>query len=358
MVKLLVLLAMVIGAVVSGVTWWRDHPEAGRFRVDGTQIIGPDDEPFVPAGVNMLGPDAFFNPSGRTAEQAEVLAEVWNANTVRLNACLPEGCPYTDVQNTLNDDLDAIVDEYVDRGLVVMIALHQVEPGTWPDDATLERMAAWWHDLALEYADEPYVWFNLVNEPGSDEPASRRWVDVSRTLLSAVRSAGARNLVVVDGTSWGQEAGGDRGTDPTDSEDSAIITFGAELKGDDDAVAFSFHVYDQWGAEGADDAGRDARMTDYVRRVHDAGLALMIGETGSPESECCDGRSLATASAYRVAASTGIGVLAWHGQGIDGYQLVDVADEVSVPGRIELDGAGVPTNLTWHGQLLWDFLHR
>jgi hypothetical protein len=355
-VKLLVLLALVLSTIVSGVTWWRDHPDAGRFRVAGTEIIGPDDEPFVPAGVNMLGPTAFFNPHGRTAEQAEVLADVWKANTVRLNTCLPEGCPYTPIRNERNDDLDALVEEYTDQGLVVMIALHQVEPGTWPDEATLDRMVAWWSDIAARYADEPYVWFNLLNEPGSDEPASRRWVDVNRRLLGAVRSTGARNLVVVDGTGWGQEAGGDRGPDATDAEDSAIITFGAELKGDDDAVAFSFHVYDQWGPPELDDAGRDARMMEYVQRVHDAGHALLIGETGSPEAECCDIRSLATHAAYRVAARTGIGVLAWHGQGIDGFQLVDVADELSVPGMIDDDV--VPTNLTWHGQLLWDFLHR
>jgi hypothetical protein len=354
-VKLLALLAIVVSAIVGGLTWWRDHPEGGRFRVDGTEIVGPDDEPFVPTGVNMLGPDAFFNPSGRSAEQAEVLADVWKVNTVRLNICLPEGCPYTNVQNQHNDDLDALIEEYTSEGLVVMLALHQVKPGEWPEGDTLDRMAAWWHDVALRYGDEQYVWFNLVNEPGSDLPASSQWVDVNRRLLETVRDAGAENLVVIDGTQWGQEVGGVN-DDAVETENSAILTFGDEVKGDDDAVAFSFHAYDQWGPDDVDDATRDGRMIDYVNRVHEAGHALLIGETGSPEEPCCDPRSLGTQSAYRVADQLGLGLLAWHGQGMDGYQLVDVPDEQSVPGVV--DDASAPGNLTWHGQLLWDLLRR
>lgn len=353
--KLLAVLAMLVAAVVGALSWARGEVEAHGFRVEEASIVAPDGERFVPIGVNLVGPDGFFNADAVTAGHAEVLRDAWNVNSVRLNACLPEGCPYTGVHNERNDDLDALVEEYTGAGLVVMIALHQIEPGSWPDDELLGRMADWWHDVALRYADEPLVWFNLLNEPGHDRPASRRWLDIHRRLLDAVRSAGAENLVVVDGTQWGQEAGGD-GSGPVRSEDSAILTYGDDLKGDDDAVAFAFHAYDQWASEHEPDETRDARMTDFIQRVRAEGHAVLIGETGTPANEsCCDDRSLGTATAYRVASQLGVGLLAWHGQGVDGFQLVDVPNEASSPSAI--DDRVAPTNLTWHGSLLWDLAH-
>jgi len=355
MVKVAAVLVLVVAAVAAALSLGADDEARSGFHVDDASIIGLDGERFVPIGVNLLGPDAFFNADGETAGHARVLRDAWNVNTVRLNTCLPQGCPYTGVHNERNDDLDALVEEYTGAGLVVMIALHQVEPGGWPDDGLLDRMATWWHDVALRYGDEPLVWFNLLNEPGHDRPASERWLHVHRRLLDAVRSAGAENLVVVDGTQWGQEAGED-GSDPVRTEDSAILTYGDELAGDDDAVAFSFHAYDQWASEHEPDETRDARMTDFIRRVRDAGHAVMIGETGTPaDDECCDDRSLGTATAYRVAAELGIGLLAWHGQGVDGFQLVDVPNGESSPSAI--DDHLAPTNLTWHGSLLWDLAH-
>jgi hypothetical protein len=325
------------------------------FTVQGTTIVDPYGKPFVPVGMNLMGPDGFFNAQAVTAGHADVVARAWRANTVRLNACLPEGCPYTGVHNENNDDLDAIVEEYTEAGLVVMIALHQVEPGTWPDDATLDRMAAWWRDIATRYGDEPRVWFNLLNEPGSDKPVPRRWLDVNRRLLDAVRSTGATNLVVVDGSSWGQEAGG-RCCGAVKTGDSAILSYGTELKRDDDRLAFSFHVYDQWGEPTSTDAERDARMADYIDRVHAAGHALLIGELGGHDDLCCDPRALATQSAYRVAPPRGVGILAWHGQSVDDNLLTRWDPTGNEPS--DIDDWEDPTNLTWQGRLLWDLAHR
>src|SRR5207253_1428333 len=98
--KLLALVAALISALTSALVFLHDHPDAGRFHVEAGQIIGPDDKPFVPIGMNMLGPDTFFDGEGDTAAQAKVLADAWHANTVRVNMCLPEGCPYVDVHNT------------------------------------------------------------------------------------------------------------------------------------------------------------------------------------------------------------------------------------------------------------------
>lgn len=348
----LIVVAAVAAALFAGAVaaTGRDRP---TFKVKGTQILGPGGEPFVPVGMNLLGPDAFFNADGKTAGQAEVVRKAWRANTVRLNACLPRGCPYTGVRNTHNDDLDALIDEYTDQGLVVVLALHQVQPGKWPAAGELDEIEAWWIDKARRFGDEPKVWFNLLNEPGNERPPAKRWLQVHRRLVGAVRGAGAANIVVVDGSSWGQDAGGTHaGT--IDADRSAILRFGPRLRRFDDRIVFSFHVYDQWGPEDLDRSELDRRMADFIDGVHRAGLALMIGEVGGGSEPCCDPRSRGTETAYRIAPERGVGMLAWHGQSVDDHRLVDVDGDDWISQPDDIDDWNEPTNLTWQGQLLWD----
>jgi hypothetical protein len=353
-VKLLALLVAIIAALTGGFVLHRDDPDNGRFHVEGTKIIDPSGDEFVPLGVNMLGPAAFFHEDGRTAGHAKVLRESWRVNTVRINMCLPEGCDYNDVRNDRNDDLDGIVDEYTGEGIVVMLALHQVKPGEWPNDDQLDRIDQFWHDTALRYAGNQRVWFNLLNEPGHDKPANPRWAEIHTRLLRTIREAGADNMVVIDGTVWGQESG-DTDAPRVADEDSAILTFGPQVKGDDDAVAFSFHVYNGWGSQELDDDQRDARMADYIDRVHGKGLALLIGETGGDTDPCCEPSALGTQSVVRVAPSRGVGILMWHGQAVDEHKLVYAGHRESDPAQI--DDLVAPTNLTWQGRLFWDLTH-
>lgn len=373
---LVVLAAVVLGALALG-PWSDDDPAPApvgtssltpdepsattdaaepirHFTVDGAEILDPDGEPFVPVGMNLLGPNAFFNPEGVTLGLASVLDEAWQVNAVRLNSCLPgEGCPYTGISNDRNGDLDAIVRELVDREIVVIIALHEIQPGRFPNEEQIAAMGAWWGDIAARYADEPYVWFNLQNEPGNDRPASPYWLEVQRALLGHVRAAGAENPVVIDGTHWGQEAGS-AGVELVRAQDSALLSFGPDLLAEDPNVIFSFHAYDQWGQPDATDQERDRRLADFLDRIHDAGMAVLIGEVGGATDPCCEPEALAAQTVYRVAPGRGVGLLAWHGQAVDGHRLV-LAEGATSPD--DIDDWESPGNLTWQGRLLWDLTH-
>jgi len=72
--------------------------------------------------------------------------------------------------------------------------------------------ADFWRRVALEFKDDPYVWFGLVNEP-HDMP-TRQWFGTANECIAAVRRAGARNLILVPGNSWtgahSWTAGGER----------------------------------------------------------------------------------------------------------------------------------------------------
>jgi mannan endo-1,4-beta-mannosidase len=316
--------------------------EPGKFSVDGTTITGPDGQPFVPVGANMLGPESFWATStiglSGTAKQ-------WGFNTIRLNTCLPGGCDGLGAAWPINDDLDAIVREYTAAGLVVMIEMHQVKPGAFPEGAELERIKRWWTDVASRFAGNPYVWFNLLNEPGEGQPAPAAWFDVHRSLIDAVRGTGANNIIVLDGTQFGQDAGTyDAGPVPT--ENSAILTYGPQLAADTGNLVFSVHTYDQFGVPGTD-AERDARLGGLLDRIHAASLAVLIGEAGG-STDTADARTLGALTAFRVAPPRGVGILAWHAQPGDEFFLTGSGPFDAI------DNDTAPTNLTPIGDALWN----
>jgi endoglucanase len=60
--------------------------------------------------------------------------------------------------------------------------------------------AEFWERLALEFKNDPYVWFGLVNEP-HDMP-TEQWFEAANACIVAIRQTGARNLILVPGNSW------------------------------------------------------------------------------------------------------------------------------------------------------------
>jgi hypothetical protein len=349
---LVLAIAAVVASAQGSVHQTAVVPQA-RFEVQGTEIHGPGEGAFTPLGMNLLGPRSFFNAQGRTRGLARTLRSDWRVNTVRLNACLPRGCGYSGVVNRHNDDLDAIVRELTRRRIVTIVALHQVKPGGQPSAGELDEIEAWWRTTARRYRSNAWVWFNVLNEPGHGRPAPRWWLSMHQRLIGAIRDEAPDNLVVVDGTNWGQEVPGlDPGAD--DPTNSAILTWGAELERQFGNLVFSLHVYDGWGI-GQDAATRDARLARFVDRVHAKGVPLVLGEVGGGPAPCCSLSALAAQSAFAVAPARGVGILMWHGQEEGQFRLVR-SDGPSSPGQI--DDPSSPSNLTWQGQLLWDLTHR
>lgn len=57
-----------------------------------------------------------------------------------------------------------------------------------------------WSRLAQDYKSNPNVAFGLMNEPNS--MPTEQWVTAANSAISAIRSAGASNLVLVPGNAW------------------------------------------------------------------------------------------------------------------------------------------------------------
>jgi mannan endo-1,4-beta-mannosidase len=337
---------------------------SANFSISGTQILDPTGKLFIPVGVNLLGPDSWWNT--QTSGLSTLVKNDWHLNTIRLNSCLPGGCPNAIASGgqdwTVNNNLPGIVNEYTGDSIVTILALHQNTPGQYPGDGltgdpTLASEISWWTNIANTYKNNPFVWFDLMNEPGNGSPISSLYLSDYTSIIDAIRGTGANNMIVVEGTQWGQDAGA-WDANNISVANSAIMTFGPQLAAKYKDIVFSVHIYDQWGINTnstTTDTERDARLSDYISRVHTLNLPLFIGETGGygnnggpAYGQPVDTKTLGTQSAYRVAPGLGVGILAWHGQPGDGFNLVTqgLISNINDPSN--------PTDLTWSGQLLWN----
>ena len=121
----------------------------------------------------------------------------WKANVVRFSV---------NQSFWLDASKGALYQAYLDRaikwslslGMDVILELHWLSTGqTNSSDA---MSATFWAQVAQKYKSEGRVVFELFNEP-HDIPASQ-WKTDMQALYTAVRNAGANNLVLVGGLDW------------------------------------------------------------------------------------------------------------------------------------------------------------
>lgn len=215
----------------------------GRFYTQGAKIINPKGKVFVARGANMNGPayhfrsDPIDNPGPLGMSSLDMIANCWKFNIVRVNTFASSMLLYP-------EDFDRIVKAFTERGIVVMIEPHDYT-GRYPSpDVEMKMLAGGHRTLAARYKDNPYVWFNVMNEPNAEKPEQARdlWVETHRTLIRAIRETGADNIIVADAHGWGQDNRGGSG--------SSILNWGGELQNFDNKaqpnIVFSLHVYELW----------------------------------------------------------------------------------------------------------------
>jgi endoglucanase len=109
--------------------------------------------------------------------------------------------------------LDSFVNYATSKGAFVAIEPHNFaryypDPGNFQSSSQgllgtavpNSAFADFWSRLANNYKNNPHVIFNLMNEPNT-EP-TEQWVASANTAISAIRSAGANNLILVPGNAW------------------------------------------------------------------------------------------------------------------------------------------------------------
>jgi len=320
-----------------------DMNSVKQFKVDGTKIISPDGEEFLIKGVNVNGPGWVFPRD--TLQDVELIADVWQFNAVRL--CATIGWHWA--QNN-NADLDGIIEAFTSRNIVVMLELHDWT-GIYPKDygydiedgvkwiPSVDELKEYWVDKAERFKDNPYVWFNIMNEPGSDnsKESADSWFDIHSRVIEAIRGTGSENIIVLDEHGWGQGSGYYGGKD---SYDSSIIRMSPKLNKVYNNLVYSLHVYDAW-------RNGQSRFDDYFKDARELGLCVILGEYGVGKDSIS--QHSAVKSMFNSAIVNNIGRIFWAWD--DSFPLTSIGNGAGW--TIKSTDGEKPDTLTWVGELIW-----
>jgi len=317
------------------------HAQDG-FSVVGSKIYDPSGREFIAKGVNINGIRWVWPGNMTTSEHVTRIVDGFKFNAVRVPVSF-EASQWDD--NTV----EGLVETYTSRGLVVMFDAHD-KIGGYFEGTELDTLKDFFRDLAIKYKNNPYVWFNVQNEPGGTTLNREKWLKVHQEVIRVVRDeAGANNIIVCDGAAWGQDVGEWTSGDVR-PEKSAILSYGRELLQfggkSYSNVIFSVHAYDQW-SQGSVPQNR-SKMENFIQRVHAQGLALIIGEYGveNVNQDTWPG----TQGAIAAAQSQEVGRFVWAWWGGDDNELTTGGNG----GGQYLNNLTNPTNLSRLGQLVWD----
>ncbi len=326
-----------------------------NFQIIDSRIFDPEGNEFIPKGVNVQGMKWVW--PGDIVPQADKIIDAWNFNILRVNCKLYDG--YWQGQNvSINaayqtiESMQAIVDAFTPQKVVVMFEFHDFTGGYYTGDA-LDDLKDAYRKMADLWGDNPYVWFNIMNEPGGSGANIPTWINMHREVIEVIRDEKeANNVIVIDAHYWGQDIG-EWNTNPVPEENSSILSAGNELINFNDKtygnIMFSLHVYDQWNRGTIEQA--EYRLHDYIGRVKEKGFALMIGEFGTNASEGSLYFETAFRATMKVAPAHGIGLIWWHWYGGDALKLTTTGNGNG--GNI--NSSSNPTNLTWPGKMFWDY---
>ena len=316
----------------------------GSFRVSGSKIYRPDGTEFIIKGINVNGPGYTYKRD--TLQDVGLLVDTWQFNAVRL--CAAEKWNW--FASGWNRDLDAIIKAFTSRGIVVILSNHDytgtypslTAAGGWDKESNylypLSNLKTWWIDKAHRFKDNPYVWFNIMSEPGANanQTSIDLWRRVHSEVIEDIRAAGARNIIVLDEHAKGQGNGYRSGSS---SNDSAVMSAGAELNRKYGNLVFSLHVYEAW-ADGY------TRMDRYFRDARERGLSVIIGGYSVAKGDAR--QKNAVSNMFNAAIPNGVGRMyrEW-----DDYNL-----PMTTSGhgwQINRADGVKPDNLTWVGDLIW-----
>jgi len=311
-----------------------------NFEVDGPTIIDPNGEEFVPKGVNVSGYQWVWQRP--TVSDLDLIVDCWNFNTVRVNSFLFEGqVPYA--QFDVNNNLDEMVDAFTSQGVVVIFEGHD-RIGSYYAGEDLDTLVNWFTDLARRYRDNPYVWFDVMNEPGSRRGIeSEQWINMHGRVIEGIRNiAGSDNIIIVEGAYGGQDNPSDNASPVTESailwHSSDILNYNGQTY---DNIMFSIHTYDLWNQG-------DDKLGDFFDQVHAQGLAILVGEYGVFTDQ---DTQAAAESTFNTTIPRNIGRIVWHWDGSDNNDLTTDG------GGWQINDCQNPSNLTWLGQEIWNDNH-
>ncbi len=331
-------------------------PPPTTFTVADGQIF-QNGLPFVLRGVNIGGfQDDWRGLDVTDPKHVDSITNCWGFNSVRARNYILTNPG--DAVNGAPDYLDRVIKAYTNRGRVVVLEAHD-RTGSYYEGSDLVALKNFHVDYAKKYKDNPYVWFNVMNEPDNNlgTGPSSRWVSMHREVIAEIRAVAPNNIIMVDGTSYGQDAADFSLERPeVNPSYSSLLSSANAIMANNTNIVFSFHTYQQWGADDFLDktqANSNARIRTYLDALVDQKIPTIIGEYGSWNN---GSDSMAAVRAVdTVAIPRGIGHMAWAWGGYDNNRLVQPTPTGS--GGWQINDCANPTNLTELGKVAWRSTH-
>jgi endoglucanase len=204
--------------------------------------------------------------------------------------------------------LDPVLDQCAARRIVCLLDMHNYG-GYYLDDsaATLglpgsidasnTRLAKLWAGIADRYKNNPFVWFDLMNEP--NRQTALEWVKTGNAIAAAIRATGATNKIVFQGTAW-------EGAWTWESSGNATQMLKAYDPGGNNA--FEAHQYldrDGSGTSPACIAGSGAtRLAPFTAWLRKYGLQGILGEIGWADNAGCSIEATALLDHWQAATTS------------------------------------------------------
>jgi hypothetical protein len=215
-----------------------ETPDPSKFpsplHVAGNKVLNAEDKEVWLQGVNIMSLD--WNPQGeRVLLSTKVAIEDWKANIIRLPVSekywFGKDSTQKDGGKAYRELVDAVINLVANRGAYVLLDLHRYRAPRAED-------ADFWKDAAALYKNHPALIFDLFNEPfgtswevwrdggfveekkqGVDEAAFLTEEDKIKNnmgfrsigmqaMVDAVRSTGAKNIVLAGGLDYGYDLSG------------------------------------------------------------------------------------------------------------------------------------------------------
>lgn len=207
-----------------------EEPNPSRWpkeiRVVGNRLHDPDGNEVWLQGVNAGGLET-LPQDDQPVKSLVVAIDEWKANCIRIpikdDFWFGKSAYQKDGGKYYREKIDFMVTLAANRGAYVVIDLHRYR-------APKKEHAEFWKDCAARYKDHPAVLFDILNEPhgitwdvwrnggyvanegaidesafltAEEKAANRGFESIGmQALVEAVRSTGAKNIVIAGGLFW------------------------------------------------------------------------------------------------------------------------------------------------------------
>ena len=237
-------------------------PKLLPLKVVGTKILDGNNEPVRLRGVNAASLEWTSDGERHILQTVNVAIRDWHVNIIRLPLSQDRWFGKAPEQNGDSKPYRALVSQFVDecatQNCYIILDLHWSDCNEWGANIGQHSMpdtnsVVFWKDFAPLYANNPAVLFDLYNEPHDvswdvwlnggtilDKPNQRGAVAKNyqcvgmQAMLDAVRSTGAKNVVICGSLDWAYDFSG--------------ILDGRQLSDPDgNGVIYSNHCYDNKG---------------------------------------------------------------------------------------------------------------